>query len=52
MLRADFFYRALPWTELILRDRQLINDLNLQVSSRVSVMLTFGLVSAMVGGWW
>lgn len=22
LLRADFFYRALPWTELILRDRQ------------------------------
>lgn len=52
LLKADFFYRALPWTELILRDRQLINDLNLQVSSRVSVMLVFGLLGALVAAWW
>ncbi len=52
LLKADFFYRALPWTELILRDRQLINDLNLQVSSRVSVMLVFGLLSALFAAWW
>lgn len=51
LLKADFYYRALPWTELILRDRQLINDLNLQVSSRVSVILAFGLVSALLGSW-
>lgn len=49
LLKADFYYRALPWTELILRDRQLINDLNLQVSSRVSVVLAFGLVGALLG---
>lgn len=52
LLKADFFYRALPWTELILRDHQLINDLNLQVSSRVSVMLVFGILSALVAAWW
>lgn len=52
LLKADFFYRALPWTELILRDRAFINDLNLQMSSRVSVMLTFGLLVALVGAWW
>ncbi|MGF1492439.1 MAG: glycosyltransferase [Microcoleaceae cyanobacterium] len=39
MLKADFFYRALPWTALILRNSQLNNDLNLQYSSRVSVAL-------------
>lgn len=53
LLKADFFYRALPWTELILRDGKLINDLNLQFSSRVSVMLAFGLLGALVGTpWW
>jgi glycosyltransferase involved in cell wall biosynthesis len=52
LLKADFFYRALPWTELILRDRALINDLNLQLKSRLSVMLTFALLSALVGAWW
>jgi GT2 family glycosyltransferase len=49
LLRADFFKRALPWTELILRDRQLANDLNLDTSSRVSTMLVYGLVGALLG---
>ena len=52
LLKADFFYRALPWTELILRDGKLINDLNLQLSSRVSVILAFGLLGALLGAWW
>lgn len=53
LLKADFFYRALPWTELIWRDRQLKNDLNLQMKSRISVILTYGLLSAIVAsfGW-
>ena len=34
LLKADFFYRALAWTQLILRNGKLINDLNLQLSSR------------------
>ncbi|MBD2578576.1 glycosyltransferase [Oscillatoria sp. FACHB-1406] len=41
LLRADFFYRALPWTALILRDRALSNDLNLQYSSRLSVVAIY-----------
>jgi GT2 family glycosyltransferase len=39
MLRADIFDRALPWSELILRDGGMINDLNLRVSDRVSAAL-------------
>ena len=50
LLKADFFYRALPWTELIWRDRKLTNDLNLQVSSRVSVILTYSILLAVFGG--
>lgn len=38
-VRTDFFGRALPWTRLIHRDKQLINDLNLDVSSRLSTLL-------------
>ncbi|MGD1904956.1 MAG: glycosyltransferase family 2 protein [Leptolyngbyaceae cyanobacterium] len=41
MLKADFFYRALPWTELILQKSGLINDLNLKTSSRISVVLAY-----------
>lgn len=53
LLRADFFYRALPWTELIWRDRKLNNDLNLQVSSRVSIVLTYAMLLAVLGAlWW
>ena len=44
MLQADFFQRALPWTELILRERNLVNDLNTSLSGRTSVVLTFILV--------
>lgn len=40
MLRADIFDRALPWSQLILRDDEMINDLNLRVSDRVSAALT------------
>ena len=48
LLKADFCYRALPWTELIWRDRQLINDLNLQTSSRLSVLSVYALTTALV----
>jgi GT2 family glycosyltransferase len=53
MLKADFFYRALPWTELIMRDRNPMNDLNLKVESRISVMLAYGVaLSGMISAWW
>lgn len=53
LLKADIFYRAIPWTELIWRDRQFINDLNLQLKNRLSVLLTYGLLSAIVVSvWW
>lgn len=48
LLKADFCYRALPWTELIWRDRQLVNDLNLQTSSRLSVVSVYALTAAVV----
>jgi GT2 family glycosyltransferase len=53
LLRAEVLFRALPWTELLWRDRQFINDLNLQTSSRVSVVLAFSLLlSSAVAVWW
>lgn len=52
LLKAEFFYRALPWTELLWRDRQFINDLNLKVSSRISLMLAYGLLAAIFAVFW
>ncbi|AFY96582.1 glycosyltransferase [Chamaesiphon minutus] len=48
LLRAEFFYRALPWTELIWRDRQFVNDLNLKISSRISIIFAYCLLLALV----
>ncbi|MGB3493030.1 MAG: glycosyltransferase family 2 protein [Elainellaceae cyanobacterium] len=50
LLRAEFFYRALPWTSLLLRQEQMNNDLNLNLSTRMSVVFTFGLIASALGG--
>jgi len=52
MIRADFFQRALPWTQLIHRHRNFVNDLNIGLSGRASVTLTFGLLGALVLSPW
>jgi glycosyltransferase involved in cell wall biosynthesis len=52
LLKSDFLDRALPWTDLILRHRGFINDLNLRASSRLEVVLTYGFLAALVGAYW
>jgi GT2 family glycosyltransferase len=49
LLKADIFYRALPWTALILRNRQFINDLNLKTSGRISVVAVYLLLLIVLG---
>jgi len=44
LLKTDVLDRGIPWTELILRDGYMPNDLNLELSQRVSVALAFLLV--------
>jgi glycosyltransferase involved in cell wall biosynthesis len=44
MLRTDVMDRALPWTELILRDSDMPNDLNVSIHQRISVALAFIIV--------
>ena len=41
LVKTDIFDRGMPWTELILRDGRMPNDLNIQLSQRVSVALAF-----------
>jgi glycosyltransferase involved in cell wall biosynthesis len=52
LLKADVFYRAIPWTALIWRDRQFTNDLNLDYSNRLSVVLVYALLGALVATFW
>jgi len=50
LIKAEIFYRALPWTELILHDRQFKADLNLNYANQLSVILAFILVSSAISG--
>jgi glycosyltransferase involved in cell wall biosynthesis len=45
LIKTDVFDRGIPWTQLLLNNKSyMVNDLNLQTSSRVSVVATYGLV--------
>ena len=52
LIRSDIFDRAIPWTELILRERSMPDDLNLRTAQRASVLLTFLLVALVPLGAW
>ncbi|MGB3295622.1 MAG: glycosyltransferase [Phormidesmis sp.] len=61
LLRAEVFYRALPWMALLLKIRQrdpqqyqeFSSDLNLRWSSRASVILVYGLcLGLVIAPWW
>jgi glycosyltransferase involved in cell wall biosynthesis len=41
LLTSDIRDRAIPWTVLILRERNIPNDLNVQSSQRISVVLVY-----------
>jgi glycosyltransferase involved in cell wall biosynthesis len=47
LLKAEIFYRALPWTELILHRSRFDADLNLSYSNRLSVVLVFALIASL-----
>ncbi len=44
LLKAEIFYRALPWTTLILSEQRFDADLNLSYTSRLSVLGLFALI--------
>jgi len=54
LVKTDIFDRGIPWTELIHRDHHIPNDLNVQLSQRVSVALVFLLsgMSLFAAFWW
>jgi GT2 family glycosyltransferase len=44
LVRTDIFQRGVPWILLMLRDRHMVNDLNLTWHSRVGTVLTYALL--------
>lgn len=52
LLRAEIFYRALPWTRLILQHRQLQADLNLSHANRLSVVMVYLLLGSLIASLW
>jgi GT2 family glycosyltransferase len=48
MVKTDVFHRGIPWTELILRHRQMPNDLNLQTGQRACVILVYILLGLLI----
>lgn len=53
LLKTDVLDRGIPWTELILRDARMPDDLNLQLSQRVSVALVYLiLLAALFSTFW
>ena len=49
LIKTDVFDRGIPWTKLLLDNKSnMVNDLNLQTSSRISVVATYGLVSCLL----
>ena len=47
MVRTDLWRRAVPWTRLMLREKQLVNDLNVKTRERWSVVAVFLLAAAL-----
>lgn len=52
MLRTDVRDRAMPWSQLILREGKMPNDLNLGLAHRVSALLACGLFLTLLAAVW
>jgi GT2 family glycosyltransferase len=52
LVTTDVLDRGIPWTQLILRERRLDDDLNLRVSERASVALAYLLGGLLVLSYW
>lgn len=51
MLATDLWRRAVPWTELMLRDGRMVNDLNVKTRDRISVLLAFLPLVTLAAAW-
>ena len=44
LIKTDVLDRGIPWTHLILRNKNMLNDLNISISQRLSVFLVYMLL--------
>lgn len=51
MISTDLLRRAAPWTEVMLRDGRLLNDLNVTTADRLSVLSAYVVLGGLVAGW-
>jgi hypothetical protein len=51
MLATDLWRRAVPWTQLMLADGRLVNDLNVKTRDRASVAAAGLALAALAGAW-
>ena len=51
LVATDLWRRAVPWSELMLADGRMMNDLNVKTRDRVSVALAFAAPLALLGAW-
>jgi glycosyltransferase involved in cell wall biosynthesis len=52
IFKSDIMDRGIPWTELMLRERDMPNNLNVKYSQRISVVLAYGLLIILGIGVW
>jgi len=52
LLHSDIVARGVPWTRLILREGAFLNDLNLQIHNRLSVVTAYLLVACLMTSLW
>lgn len=52
LLRSDILDRAVPWTRIILRERHLPADLNVDIRGRLGALMAWGLVGFLGLGFW
>ncbi len=50
LVKTDIFDRGIPWTKLLLNNKtRIVNDLNLQTSSRISIIAIYSLIICLLG---
>jgi GT2 family glycosyltransferase len=50
VIHTDVFYRAIPWTRLVLTKRRMTSDLNLRWQHRISAIVAWAVVLSAVSG--